>query len=215
MPRSPGVPKYRRHKQSGQAVVTLRGGAGGRRDVLLGKFGTAESKAEYARVIREWETNSRRLPPRAEEAAASDLSVNELALAYWKHAEEYHKAQKTGCGIEDLQFSSRAALEPMIALLSVVAVTLLNLREASRQPDAKERRASELVDERYVAVLSAWRYQEVREGLSVQDFFCAVARLGGQQNRKGDHHPGWLVLWRGWMALQHMVAGAEAVKSRG
>ena len=50
--------------------------------------------------------------------------------------EEYHKAQKTGCAIEGLQFSSAAALTPMIALLSVVAVTLLNLREASRRPDA-------------------------------------------------------------------------------
>jgi hypothetical protein len=129
--------------------------------------------------------------------------------------EEYHKAQKTGCGIEDLQFTSSAALEPMIALLSVVAVTLLNLREASRRPDAQERRASEVVDGRYVAVLSAWRYQEVREGLSVHEFFGAVARLGGHQNRQRDHRPGWLVLWRGWMALQHMVEGAEAVKSCG
>ena len=40
--------------------------------------------------------------------------------------EEYHKAQKTGCAIEELQFTSSAALMPMIALLSVVAVTLLN-----------------------------------------------------------------------------------------
>jgi hypothetical protein len=124
--------------------------------------------------------------------------------------EEFHKAQKTGCAIEDLQFTSSQALEPMIALLSVVAVTLLNLRAASRQPDAKVRPATEVVDDRYVAVLSAWRYQRVRKDLSVHDFFFALARLGGHQNRKRDHPPGWLVLWRGWMALQHMLDGAEA-----
>jgi hypothetical protein len=129
--------------------------------------------------------------------------------------EEYHKAQKTGCAIEDLQFSSAGALKPMIALLSVVAVALLNLREASRRPDAKERKATELVDARYVAVLSAYRYKEVRADLSLHDFFYAVARLGGHQNRKRDQRPGWLVLWRGWMALQHMVDGAEALKSCG
>lgn len=129
--------------------------------------------------------------------------------------EEYHKAQKTGCGIEDLQFTSSAALQPMIALLSVVAVTLLNLREASRRPDAKERPATALVDARYVVVLSAWRYKEVRRDLSIHDFFYALARLGGHQNRKRDHRPGWLVLWRGWMALQHMVDGADALKSCG
>ncbi len=129
--------------------------------------------------------------------------------------EEYHKAQKTGCAIEDLQFTTSAALTPMIALLSVVAVTLLNLREASRRPDAKERPATDLVDARYVAVLSAWRYKKVRKDLCIHDFFYALARLGGHQNRKRDHRPGWLVLWRGWMALQHMVDGAEALKSCG
>jgi hypothetical protein len=72
-----------------------------------------------------------------------------------------------------------------------------------------------LVDARYVAVLSAWRYRKVRLDLSIHDFFYAVARLGGHQNRKRDHRPGWLVLWRGWMALQHMVDGAEALKSCG
>ena len=44
--------------------------------------------------------------------------------------EEYHKAQKTGCQIEDLQFTTEQALQPMIALLSVVATVLLNLRQA-------------------------------------------------------------------------------------
>ena len=34
--------------------------------------------------------------------------------------------------------------------------------------------------------------------LSVYDFFYALARLGGHQNRKGDHQPGWLILWPGW-----------------
>lgn len=129
--------------------------------------------------------------------------------------EEYHKAQKSGCGIEDLQFTTSAALTPMIALLSVVAVTLLNLREASRRPDARERPATDLVDARYVRVLSAWRYHRIRTDLTIHDFFYALARLGGHQNRKRDHRPGWLVLWRGWMALQHMLDGAEALKSCG
>jgi hypothetical protein len=73
--------------------------------------------------------------------------------------EEYHKAQKTGCAIEDLQFTIAEALQPMIALLSVVAVTLLNIREASRDEALAEHPAVEYVDRRYVAVLSAWRYK--------------------------------------------------------
>lgn len=128
--------------------------------------------------------------------------------------EEYHKAQKTGCAIEQLQFTSSQALEPMIGLLSVVAVTLLNLREAARRPDAKQRPASTVVDPEYVRVLSAYRHGKPKPDWSVHDFFLALARLGGHQNRKSDHRPGWLVLWRGWMALQHMVDGAKAIERK-
>jgi len=125
--------------------------------------------------------------------------------------EEYHKGQKTGCAIEDLQFTTGHALRATIALLSVVAVSLLNLRAASRQPDAQTRPATEVVAPEYVAVLSAWRYKEMRLDLTVHEFYYALARLGGHQNRKCDKRPGWLVLWRGWMKLQHMLDGAEAV----
>jgi hypothetical protein len=124
--------------------------------------------------------------------------------------EEYHKAQKTGCALEDMQFTTEAALQPMIALLSVVATQLLNLRAAARQADAKTRPADEVVHKDYVAVLSAWRYQEIRP-LTVHEFFYALGRLGGHQNRKCDKQPGWLVLWRGWMKLQSMVEGAAVI----
>jgi len=91
MSRRRSVPSYRLHKQSGQAIGTLTDAAGNRRDVLLGKHDTAESRAEYARVILEWETSGRRLPAKsAEVSAPTDLSVNELALAYWKWAEAYY-----------------------------------------------------------------------------------------------------------------------------
>jgi hypothetical protein len=61
------VPSYRHHKQSGQAVVTLPDGLGGRRDVLLGKYKSKESRQEYARIIGAWEAagaRSRSLSPR-------------------------------------------------------------------------------------------------------------------------------------------------------
>ena len=82
------IPNYRKHKQSGQAIVTLTDGMGGRKDVLLGKFGTQKSRHEYARVIREWEVNGRRLP--VSPAAKREISVNELILVYWQFAENYY-----------------------------------------------------------------------------------------------------------------------------
>jgi integrase len=89
MSRRPHVPTYRLHKQSGQAIVTLSDGLGNRRDVLLGKFGSAESRAEYVRVIGEWEANARRLPAPA--AAPADVTVAELILSYWRWAEQHYR----------------------------------------------------------------------------------------------------------------------------
>jgi integrase len=101
------VPTYRKHRQSGQAVVTLPDGLGGRRDVLLGRYGSKESRLEYARVIAEWEANGRRLPVAV---AAADLSVNEMILGYWRFAEGYYR--KNGQPTKQLDRVKRA-LKPV------------------------------------------------------------------------------------------------------
>lgn len=163
-------------------------------------------------------------PPAGEKAIDWTLLTNEEVQTFhdaWRVAgwyerrwivEEYHKSQKTGCQVEDMQFTTTARLEPAIALLSVVAVTLLNLRDASRRPDAKTRPATTILAPDYVDVLSLWRYRKIRKDLTVHDFFYALARLGGHQNRKSDHRPGWLVLWRGWTKLQAMCDGYAVAK---
>ncbi|MGH9541523.1 MAG: IS4 family transposase [Terriglobales bacterium] len=126
--------------------------------------------------------------------------------------EEYHKAMKSGCGIEQLQFMTRAALEPMIGLLSIAAVALLQLRQAARRPDAKDTPATTFVPRDSVRVLSAWRLGRPKMDMSVYDFYLALARLGGHQNRKSDGPPGWLTLWRGFNDLQLMLMGVYAMR---
>ena len=72
----------------------------------------------------------------------SELPAGDLAEAggiadwygYRPIVEEFHKGMKTGCGVETLQFTTEAAIQPVIALLSVVAVFLLGLRDAARDP---------------------------------------------------------------------------------
>jgi integrase len=97
MPRHKSIPSYRLHRPSGQAIVTLPDGLGVRRDVYLGKYGTSESRAEYARVIGEWEASGRCLPQPAHKS--SSLTVNELLIAYWTHAEAFYRfAERKHCG---------------------------------------------------------------------------------------------------------------------
>src|SRR5262245_56252333 len=76
-------PKYRHHKPSGQAVVTLNG-----HDHYLGRWQTPESKAEYDRLIAEWLANGRQMTRHSTHAG---LSVNEVILAYWRHVEAYYR----------------------------------------------------------------------------------------------------------------------------
>lgn len=173
-------------------------------------------------AVRVWEV----YPPKGEQPVEWFLLTNEPVTTLadadrvitWYQLrwiiEEYHKAMKTGCSMEQLQFRSIDRLEPMIAVLSVVATTLLNLRAAAQHPQAKTRTATTLFSPEYIEVLSAWRWGRVRHQITIHDFFFALARLGGHQNRKSDHRPGWLILWRGWSLLQAMVDGAEAIQSK-
>jgi integrase len=75
------VPKYRHHKPSGQAVVTLSG-----KDQYLGPWKSKASRAEYDRLIGEWLAAGRSLPkPEAQ------LTVAELALRYLNFAKRYYR----------------------------------------------------------------------------------------------------------------------------
>src|SRR5262249_39609822 len=100
------IPKYRLHKQSGQAIVTLPDGLGGRRDFTLGEYGTPESRAEYARLLAEWEANNRHLP---QPSAANDITVNELIARFWPHVQAHyrHPDGTPTSEQEDFKFSLR------------------------------------------------------------------------------------------------------------
>jgi hypothetical protein len=136
--------------------------------------------------------------------------------------EDYHKGLKTGVGIELTQLEDAEKLQPLIALLSVVAALLLQLRHAARSEQADQIPAHAIVPKLWVQVLAGHlskqqpRWQE-RSGLrppqsmSLKQFCIGVARLGGYLNRKNDGPPGWLTLWRGWSDLQRMIEGAEAL----
>ena len=112
------------------------------------------------------------------------------------------------------QKGRKARKQAKFALLSAVSLTLLNLRDVARRPDAKKRRAATLFASEYVEVLSLWRYGKLRGNLTIHDFFFALARLSGHQDRRSDHRPGWLILWRGWAKLQDMLVGCLLAKRK-
>jgi Transposase DNA-binding len=139
--------------------------------------------------------------------AIGDGAAARQRVGYYERrprVEDYHKAQKTGLGIERLQLQSQAGLQPLIALLSILAVALVNAREAARDEARAGRPATEYFEPLEVQVLSVWRHGEARP-LTVREYILALGRLGGHLNRKCDGLPGWLTLWRGAMTLSAMV----------
>lgn len=122
--------------------------------------------------------------------------------------EEYHKAQKSGCKITDRQLSSAEKLEASTALLSIVAVRLLQLKTIGRaNPDTAARH---VVAPLWLKMLKAVRPKLNRiHDISVGQFLRHVAMLGGFMGRKHDGHPGWITIWRGWVQLEQMVRAVE------
>ncbi len=84
------LPKYRKHKASGQAVVTLSG-----RDHYLGPHGTKASRILYDRLVAEWMVQGRRPAVAYEES----IAVVVLCDRYLKHAEAYYRKNGESTGV--------------------------------------------------------------------------------------------------------------------
>jgi integrase len=82
------TPKYRLHKATGQARVTLDG-----KTFYLGVFGTPESHEKYDRLIAEWLEGGRQASGSKTEEG---YKVNDLLLAFDKaHEGYYHEGEQT------------------------------------------------------------------------------------------------------------------------
>jgi integrase len=88
MPRLPkgAVPRYRKHKASGQAVCTIAG-----KDHYLGRHGTKASLIKYDRLITEWLAAGR---PTSFGKPVEELLVLDLLVRYLRFAKSYYR--KTG-----------------------------------------------------------------------------------------------------------------------
>jgi len=121
--------------------------------------------------------------------------------------EEYHKALKSGATVEESQLQHAHRLEPLIAVLAVVAVRLLSTKLLARsRPDSFEAAAS--FGEEMIDILEK-RFGKPKGGWTNRNVLVTTARLGGFPARKRDGLPGWITIWRGWHRLMWMCEGFE------
>jgi hypothetical protein len=164
-------------------------------------------------VLRVWEEN----PPEGVEPlewillttlpcdTAEDLAFASQAYALRWTIEEFHKCEKTGCQVEMRRLEHTDRLEPLIGLLSVLAVWLLQLKYAVE--DAPEARAAQHFDSQMVRLMAAYLAKDATR-LKVRDFWRGIGLLGGHMGRESDGKLGWLRAWRGWQAFQLILLGA-------
>jgi len=122
------APSYRKHKVSGQAVVTLDG-----RDFYLGPHGTKASHAEYDRLVAEWLANRRQLPRSAGGPAQRgfgpvrlDVDVHHCTTSLIGHAQSVRAA----C----LTCTCLAGVSVEVALLRGSAAGRLNRKPGASPP---------------------------------------------------------------------------------
>jgi hypothetical protein len=123
--------------------------------------------------------------------------------------EEFHKALKTGLGAERLQLTKASRLFAAIAIMSVTALRLIDLREMARRRPLAAAEQSGLT-RLELDVLSAYLKRNIK---TVKDVALAVGRLGGHMNRKADAMPGWKTLWLGMKKLHDLVQGVKLAKN--
>jgi len=125
--------------------------------------------------------------------------------------EEYHKALKSGTGVEASQLERPERLEALIAVLAVVAVRLLSAKLLARsRPQSGEAAASFGPD---LLALLEKKLAAPKDGWTNRNVIRAVARVGGFIGRKSDGEPGWQTIWRGWQRLIWMGQGANLMES--
>ena len=139
------------------------------------------------------------LPVEDEEEAQE---VVEIYRRRWL-IEDYHKALKTGCRIEDTQLKQVSRILALLGLLGVIATKLLAMREYCRLSPTT--RVEEAIPACWITLMKQRLMVKIE---TVRDFWHCLARLGGFIGRKSDGEPGWQTIWAGYTRFQDMLWGA-------
>lgn len=142
---------------------------------------------------------------------AEALAVVEHYQKRWG-VEEYHKALKTGCHVEERYYQTSARLERVTGLHAILALRLLQIRELAKEnPDLP---AVDVAPKEWVETLAQVR--KLRStAMTIHQFVRCLAGLGGHLGRKRDGQPGWITLWRGLEKLLLILRGVTLAKRCG
>lgn len=143
------------------------------------------------------------------------LSEVERVLKFYRmrwRIEVFHKAWKTGAGVERQRMQTAKNLERIAVVLAFVAIRLIQLRELC--DEGAEVRCDQILDTDTWKLLwvSVEKTKPPRTPPGAQWAYRALARLAGWTDTKRTGKVGWDTLWRGWSRLQERNEGLQAYK---
>jgi integrase len=185
-------PSLRRHKASGQAVVTVRG-----RDIYCGRYGTPEADETYRRVIAELVSSGPEVvrhhglakPGRGQHAftppTRRPITVAELLLAYVEHAERYYQAPSRE--IEIIRVTCRAVRE----LFGSIAASEFGARQlkAVRQQWIDQKQARKYINARISRIARMWRWAAEEELVPASSWHALQSLSGLRAGRSAAKEP--------------------------
>lgn len=147
----------------------------------------------------------------------SESQVVDILRCYglrWR-IEEFHKAWKSGAGVEKLRMQHQGNLMRMAVILAFVAVRLLQLREVLDNKVLAELPCTTVLDEQVWKIL--WVSTQTRRkppdsAPSLEWAYRAIAKLGGFTDTKRTGRAGWETMWYGWDKLNERVAGYRLLR---
>lgn len=187
MPRTNALPKYRKHRASGQAVVTIGG-----KDHYLGPHGSKASVREYDRHLAEWLARGRTAPA----ADPHAVTVAEILLAYVKFAKVHYRKHGQDTGTWTNQKPTVNALRSMYGdtpaaefgplRLKAFRLELCKPREIRRGGRVEVRTATRKhINEQIAIVRRIFRFA-VSEQLVTPDVLTALESVSGLQAGRVD-----------------------------
>jgi hypothetical protein len=135
------------------------------------------------------------------DTAEQVLAIVEIYETRWV-IEEFHMGLKTGCALEERQLESAHALKNFLAFATAASVSLLRMRDASRNANL---RASDVLSPIQLEILGA-THPKVTPESTANAAFRAVAQLGGFMGTSAKQ-PGWRTLWRGFSKILQQEKG--------
>ena len=127
--------------------------------------------------------------------------------------EEFHKAWKSGCAVEDRRLQAPKNLERFAVTTAHVAARLLQLRCLSHQDP--ERPCDQILDqEEWHCLYATTRPEESvpKQVPPLQWAVRAIAKLGGWRDTKRNGKIGWMSLWKGWFRFQERLVAWKSAK---